>query len=177
MPVHPRSLWWRTVPCLLLCRYSLSQTANPLPLRETIETSYPQYPEHVFVPLVNLSPDPPAPGSRTPLQLRVDALHLLKGLNVELDEIVYAVGGGALSCTDELRKLHDAGQLRLILVDHNLYQGSLLALRRVANTWPSECDKSFSAFCVLSNSANERSVTRDGGVCGRQLSALCFLLG
>ncbi len=106
-------------------RFSLSQAEHPQPLRTALQAKYPDH-RHVFVPLMNVSPDPPMAGSRGDLQLRLDAMRILQDLQVEPEQLLYAKGTGQLSCVGELRALHQTGQLRLILVDHNEYRGRCL---------------------------------------------------
>ena len=118
---------------VLLCRrFSLSQAEHPQPLRTALQAKYPDH-RHVFVPLINVSPDPPLPGSRGDLQLRLDAMRILEELLVEPEQLVYAKGTGQLSCVGKLQALHDTGQLRLILVDHNEYTGGCVHELRFCN--------------------------------------------
>ena len=109
--------------CACACaRFSLSQSESPQPLRTAIISQYPNH-DHVFVPLINLSPDERQDGGRRELQLRLDALEILQMLEVHPDQLVYARGSGEVSCAPALNTLHDQGLLRLILVDHNAYSG------------------------------------------------------
>lgn len=114
-------------------RFSLSRSENPQALRLAIQAKYPHH-KHVFVPLVNLSPDKEE-GCRPELHLRLDALHILGHLAVDPADLVYARGCGSLSSEKALRDLHSNGQLRMILVDHNAYKGKMyLVLRTQAQS-------------------------------------------
>eukprot|EP00750_Incisomonas_marina_P018198 INCI2751.1.p1 GENE.INCI2751.1~~INCI2751.1.p1 ORF type:complete len:226 (-),score=25.50 INCI2751.1:45-722(-) len=104
----------------LVLAFSLSRSENPQALRLAIQAKYPHH-KHVFVPLVNLSPDKEE-GCRPELHLRLDALHILGHLDVDPTDLVYARGCGSLSSSKALRNLHSNGQLRMILVDHNAYK-------------------------------------------------------
>ena len=57
------------------------------------------------------------------LELRYDALHVLSKLKIEAADLLFAKGSSSQSAVSGLQNLYDRGNLRLVLVDHNLYLG------------------------------------------------------
>ena len=106
----------------------MSQDDQAQPLRAAVYAKYPNH-KHVFVPLLNLSPDA-VEGGRMDLELRQDASFLLARLNIDPAQLAFAKGCGPLSCAGDLRRLHDADALRLVLVDHNEFTGVCARVER-----------------------------------------------